>query len=534
MALVKCPECNREVSDTVRKCPNCGYKLRLHKKQIEQVSVWKKNNKWWKILIAMVIVAILSGGGIACYLYMNSSLRKVQNYLAEGNIDQAQVVFDDKIKSDSELAIDLKGELLDVLSSVIDDYAENAVEYDAYQKIKDFIIMNYEDYDIALYDKQAEEIKTSKTSYDEAKKDQADKKYSDAVTKYQKVVEKDSNYPDAQAQIDQCKSEHKKLILSEIDKQISSDKPSYVEIESSIKNKDYLEEDSDLSAKFVELKERVRDYQISNAEELAKNDEYLGAMEAFNAIPSEFLEDSKVNEAKNNIVDTMVGWVTKKASALARQKKYTKAIELLAQYNSFDTGNTISKQMSSYKKKVKEIVIVEFKELKKKLTLKYDSVDEIYTVVYKGYDPKYINVSRSINIEARAVVDKKEKDAEFQLIAGFQQDDWIFTEQIKFASGKYRETYLIDYSDRYTQVLDNGGGIAEWVYLNDLSYSELFDSIETLVSKITISKKVTLRFDADGKGTRNHTITSSEKSNIKRVYKFCQLLKEYDYLYRYI
>lgn len=533
MALVKCPECNKEISDTVKKCPNCGYKLRLHKKGTEQISVRKKN-KWWKVLIVIVIVAILSGGGIACYLYMNSSLRKVQNYLVKGNIDQAQAIFDDKIKSDSELAMDLKTELSDVLSSVIDDYAENAVEYDAYQKLKDFIITNYEDYDIALYDKQAEEIKTSKTSYDEAKKDQADKKYSDAITKYQKVVEKDSNYADAQTQIDQCKSEDKELILSEIDKQISSDKPSYAEVESSIKNKDYLEEDSDLTAKFVELKEKVRDYQVRNAEELAKKDEYLEAMEALKAIPSEFLEDSKVNDAKNNIVNAMVVWVTKKASALASQKKYNKAIELLAQYNSFDTGNTISKQMSSYKEKVKKAVIAEFKELKKKLTLKYDSVDEAYTVVYKGYDPAYVNISRSINIEARAVVDKKEKDAEFQLIAGFQQDDWIFTEQIKFASGKYRETYLIEYSDRYTQVLGNGGGIAEWMYLNDLSYSELFDSIETLVSKITTSKKATLRFGADGKGTRSHTITSSEKSNIKKVYKFCQLLKEYDYLYRYI
>lgn len=230
----------------------------------------------------------------------------------------------------------------------------------------------------------------------------------------------------------------------------------------------------------------------------------------------------------------MVVWVTKKASALASQKKYNKAIELLAQYSSFDTGNTISKQMSSYKEKVKKAVIAEFKGLKKQLTLKYDSVDEAYTVVYKGYNPSYVNISRSINIEAQALVDKKEKDAEFQLIAGFQQDDWIFTEQIQFASGKYRETYLIDYSDRYTQVLDNGGGIAEWIYLDNLSYSELFDSIKTLVPKITTSKKATLRFGADGKGIRSHTITSSEKSNIKKVYKFCQLLKKYDYLYRYI
>jgi hypothetical protein len=28
MALMNCPECNKEISDTVRTCPNCGYKIK--------------------------------------------------------------------------------------------------------------------------------------------------------------------------------------------------------------------------------------------------------------------------------------------------------------------------------------------------------------------------------------------------------------------------------------------------------------------------------------------------------------------------
>ena len=28
MALIKCPECGKEISDMVRVCPNCGYKKR--------------------------------------------------------------------------------------------------------------------------------------------------------------------------------------------------------------------------------------------------------------------------------------------------------------------------------------------------------------------------------------------------------------------------------------------------------------------------------------------------------------------------
>lgn len=28
MALIKCPECGREISGTVTECPHCGYQLR--------------------------------------------------------------------------------------------------------------------------------------------------------------------------------------------------------------------------------------------------------------------------------------------------------------------------------------------------------------------------------------------------------------------------------------------------------------------------------------------------------------------------
>lgn len=530
MALIKCPECSKEISDTVKKCPNCGYRLKLWREDENQLL---KNFNWRKILLIVFIVVVVASGGITFYFYLNSPVRKAQNYLKEGDIKQAQAIFDDEIKSDNKLSIKFEEGLTDVLSSAVDDYAKDSAKYDAYVSLKDFVAANYKNYDVVSYEKQIKEIKASKTSYDEANKAQSDKKYSVAVSKYKKVIERDSNYADAQKQIDQCKTAHKESVLNEINKQISASEPSYKDIESSIKYNDYLENDGDLSAKLTELKEKVKDYEILNAEELAKKNDYLKAFEALKTVPPEYLEDSKVSGVKNNITTAMVAWVTKKASALANKKKYDKAVELLEQYESYDTGNTISNKIESYKKKIKDAVVAEFKALKANLTLKYDSVDRNYTVVNKGYDPEYLNISRSINMEATARVDKKEREVDFMLIAGFQQDDWIFTELVKFASGKYRVTYPVSYSDRYTQVLNYGGGICEWVYLTNLTYSEVYD-IDNLVSKITTSKKATVRFEADGNGSRNHTITSSEKNNIKKVYKFCQLLEKYDYLYKYI
>lgn len=31
MALIKCPECGKDVSDTAKMCPHCGYKIKIRK-----------------------------------------------------------------------------------------------------------------------------------------------------------------------------------------------------------------------------------------------------------------------------------------------------------------------------------------------------------------------------------------------------------------------------------------------------------------------------------------------------------------------
>lgn len=50
MALIKCPECDKDISDTIKKCPNCGYKL---KKKI--------NKKITYILVVIFIILTITG-----------------------------------------------------------------------------------------------------------------------------------------------------------------------------------------------------------------------------------------------------------------------------------------------------------------------------------------------------------------------------------------------------------------------------------------------------------------------------------------
>lgn len=71
MALINCPECNKEMSDTIKKCPHCGFVIKKKKvKKDKSVNVDKKklkekiiglfrNKKVWMGFLIVLIVLIL-------------------------------------------------------------------------------------------------------------------------------------------------------------------------------------------------------------------------------------------------------------------------------------------------------------------------------------------------------------------------------------------------------------------------------------------------------------------------------------------
>lgn len=51
MALIKCPECGKEYSDTAKECPNCGYQKNKGKRK-----------KLFGVIGAVAIIALIAGG----------------------------------------------------------------------------------------------------------------------------------------------------------------------------------------------------------------------------------------------------------------------------------------------------------------------------------------------------------------------------------------------------------------------------------------------------------------------------------------
>lgn len=55
MALINCPECGKDMSDSLKKCPHCGYKIKNEKKLVDKKKIKKL------IIPIVILLAVLIG-----------------------------------------------------------------------------------------------------------------------------------------------------------------------------------------------------------------------------------------------------------------------------------------------------------------------------------------------------------------------------------------------------------------------------------------------------------------------------------------
>ena len=75
MALIKCPECSKEISDTTKSCPNCGYRFKK-----------RMNDKTFKLFFAIIFVIVI----VAVIIIAN---RLIQYYSIKSDIRQCAVSY---------------------------------------------------------------------------------------------------------------------------------------------------------------------------------------------------------------------------------------------------------------------------------------------------------------------------------------------------------------------------------------------------------------------------------------------------------
>ena len=64
MALIKCPECGKEISDKAQICPGCGIKIDNENKDFTKTKKKRQKTVLGKILLACVILIIIFAIGV--------------------------------------------------------------------------------------------------------------------------------------------------------------------------------------------------------------------------------------------------------------------------------------------------------------------------------------------------------------------------------------------------------------------------------------------------------------------------------------
>ncbi len=125
MALIKCPECGKDISNMSEKCIHCGFPIEKPKRKN-----WIKEHKKIVILICVIIVVILGiifaltkGKSLLPHTVQNPKLMQLLEYTSP-----------DQIKND--LGNGFEHKTFESLNSTADDYVDIEIDGKLYSKVE--------------------------------------------------------------------------------------------------------------------------------------------------------------------------------------------------------------------------------------------------------------------------------------------------------------------------------------------------------------------------------------------------------------
>lgn len=136
MALIKCPECEKEISDQASTCPNCGCPVTKTGMAMfsEQTSYTPTKSKFPVVPVIVVAIIVILIGFAIYYINTKKPANVSEEMYSYG--ESAIKIVDDYI--DNEISYDVANQKLSGISDSADYYYDN--EDDNTKKLHDFII----------------------------------------------------------------------------------------------------------------------------------------------------------------------------------------------------------------------------------------------------------------------------------------------------------------------------------------------------------------------------------------------------------
>lgn len=214
MGLIICGECGKEMSDSLKKCPHCGFKRKTGMENENKVvgGIKKHFKLIMCVLVVIVVVGVASGVIIAIN---NTPIKKIERYLASEDYDSARELYEKEIASDKKKAEVFKNSVISQMQDVKEKYVSGKMTYDETQKeltkLNQFDFAKSEFTEILTF---INKLESSRSDYKSAEEYVANGDLYNALKKYKSVSDIDSNYSNAQSKIVDLVSQHKSECIS--------------------------------------------------------------------------------------------------------------------------------------------------------------------------------------------------------------------------------------------------------------------------------------------------------------------------------
>ncbi len=214
MGLIICEECGKEMSDSLKKCPHCGFK---RKRGIENKNkIFGGIKRHLKLIICVLVVIVVVGVASGIIIAINNTpTKRIERYLASEDYDSARTLYDKEIASDEKKAEVFKNSIISQMQDVKEKYVSGKTTYDETKKelakFDQFDFTKSEFTEIMTF---INKLESSRSDYKSAEEYAANGDLYNALKKYKSVSDIDSNYSNAQSKMVDLVTQYKSECIS--------------------------------------------------------------------------------------------------------------------------------------------------------------------------------------------------------------------------------------------------------------------------------------------------------------------------------
>jgi ribosomal protein L37E len=212
---MKCPECGHAITDQDISCPGCGFPLKK-----------KTKSKGTIVAIAVGIVAVLACVLIVIYFVGNANpVEKYIKDLLANNNDRALTTYNSKILGKSDVEAELDAEIRKRADATYEDFlAEKTSEDQAKLAINGYCeSLKGGDYAKTVSDK-IDNLATSRANYKQAVDAESNNEWQEAYKLYSEVIKDDPNYDTSQSKVDELKDKIRESYINQAEELVKAEK----------------------------------------------------------------------------------------------------------------------------------------------------------------------------------------------------------------------------------------------------------------------------------------------------------------------